>query len=89
VIQTTAVASNVVTGRTFGRSLRLLGASVTSSSAGTEAMLPLNPLVIKGLNACLIEKRLSGGDASPASLAAGRRVYPTTRARHSPKPIGT
>jgi hypothetical protein len=65
------------------------GASVTSSSAGTEAMLPLNPLVIKGLNACLIDKRLSGGDASQASRAAGRRVYPTIRARHSPKPIGT
>jgi hypothetical protein len=52
-------------------------------------MLPLNPLVIKRLNACLIEKRLSGGDASPAGFAAGRRVYPTTRARHSPKPMGT
>jgi len=26
-------------------------------------MLPLNPLVTERLNACLIDKRLSGGDA--------------------------
>jgi hypothetical protein len=63
VIQTTPVASNVATGRTLGSSLRLRGASTTSSSAGTEAMLPLNPLVTERLNACLIDKRLSGGNA--------------------------
>src|SRR5438067_3816456 len=56
--------------------LRLRGASTTSSSAGTEAMLPLNPLVTKRLNACLIDKRLSGGDAPQSALRGGPARLP-------------